>query len=773
MKRQAKKEIPPETNTAQSSFHGDGLQNSGNGHITVGRDINIGNSSDGSSDCQRALFVTDPHEDKNALKRKKGGHAPGTCQWILRTKELTAWLSSGTAMDPQRQANQVLWLHGNPGTGKSIMAIYLTEELPTASSNMDGATLAYFFCDSGFHTRNNATSIVRGLLYQLVGQHRHLLDYILPNYLTRGAELFTSFDALWNIFMAMVADRSIGRTYCIIDALDECDQESQQSLLYQLEETFQSGNVSPNVRILVTSRPYPEIRERLERFPNKDLASFSEGQGDIDLCIKERVNHLAERKRYTNKLQEQVRKILRDKAEGTFLWVGLACDELKDIPSNRVISALQNIPKGLNAIYKKLLETASERNETSGEDLRRLLGYMVVSLRPLTVSELCEACQLHQEEEDFETRIQFTHDSIDSCRLLIIVQDERVLLLHQSVKDYLAGASSSYFIGELEAHARLAYRCVDLLIAQFHSVDQAHTSFSDYATSEWTNHARMAKSSFKVQSAQTEFFQLISPCREQWLKRARSPTGLRIPSKSSIFHVAARWGISALVDHASDLGFQESHTDRSTQIVHINCLDRTGKTPLEQAVGSRHANAVGALLSRGGKVTTQVVEAAAENHWNGKEVMTLLLDRCGDQITITDKVMKAAARNGGQGEKVMALLLDRRGDQITITEEVMKTAAKSWQSGEKVIALLLDRRGDQITITEEVVKTAIENWQSGERVIALLLDHRGDQIIITEEVVKTAARNWGSEKVMALLLDRCGNQITITDEVVKTAAGNW
>lgn len=28
--------------TAQSSFHGHGLQNSGSGHITVGRDLNVG-----------------------------------------------------------------------------------------------------------------------------------------------------------------------------------------------------------------------------------------------------------------------------------------------------------------------------------------------------------------------------------------------------------------------------------------------------------------------------------------------------------------------------------------------------------------------------------------------------------------------------------------------------------------------------------------------------------------------------------------------------------
>lgn len=119
--------------------------------------------------------------------------------------------------------------------------------------------------------------------------------------------------------MAMMMDQNTGRKYCIIDALDECDRQSQETLLHQLEETFQSQTVSPNVRILVASRPYPEIRESLQRFPNKNLASFSERQEDINIYIEERVKQLAERKSYTGKVKLQVHKILRDKAEGTFL----------------------------------------------------------------------------------------------------------------------------------------------------------------------------------------------------------------------------------------------------------------------------------------------------------------------------------------------------------------------------------------------------------------------------------------------------------------------
>ncbi|RYP43646.1 hypothetical protein DL768_009821 [Monosporascus sp. mg162] len=128
---------------------------------------------------------------------------------------------------------------------------------------------------------------------------------------------------------------------------------------------------------------------------------------------------------------------------------------------------------------------------------------------------------------------------------------------------------------------------------------------------------------------------------------------------------------------------------------------------------------------------------------------------------ITEDVIEAAAGNEVSGEKVMALLLDRYGDQVTITEDVVtitedvvKAAAGNKVSGEGVMALLLDRYGDQVRITNKIVSTIIGRFDS--QVMALLLDRRRNQVTITEDVVKAAA----------------GNEVTITEDVVKAAAGN-
>ncbi|EJP69828.1 vegetative incompatibility protein HET-E-1 [Beauveria bassiana ARSEF 2860] len=319
--------------------------------------------------CLHDLFVTDPLEDKKALKRKKGNRAAGTCKWILGTEHLTAWLGSRNNQDFESHASQVLWLHGNPGTGKSTLAIFLTDVLSIWFSATDEKTLAYFFCDSAFDTRRTATSVVRGLLLQLIQQHPPLLRHVLQKYNERKAKLFESFDALWAIFIKVAADKNTGRKYFIIDALYECEVDSQKTLLHQLRDTFHSPDAPSNVQILVTSRPYPEIRKYLGIFSCVDFACFPDAKRDIDQCIKKRVAQLP----YTEKIKERVTDILRYKAAGTFLWVGIALREY-----------------------------------------------------------------------------------VESCRLMVVIQDEKVLLLHQPVKIYLIKFGYQACFSELQVHADLA-----------------------------------------------------------------------------------------------------------------------------------------------------------------------------------------------------------------------------------------------------------------------------------------------------------------------------
>src|SRR4029077_9425636 len=298
-----------------------------------------------------------------------GNRAPGTCDWIFDTEEVQMWLGQ---MKGGLQSSNILWLHGLPGIGKSTMAITLVEELPKKPVFSTGdKTLAYFFFDSGSRDRKTSTAMLRSLLWQLITQHPQLARFLQPKSEVQDQNLFTSFDALWDIFLSVANDPTTGEKYFIIDALDECQQDSQNLLLRRLCETFQhsdSAECPSNIHVLITSRPYPEIREELQQFSNKDLASFAMSQEDVEVFIRKKVAELRQKKKYTTKVAAEVSQILTERAEGTFLWVGIACEELSRCAAKDAVKTLQKLPSGLHSLYGALLDTALNYGQEQGEE---------------------------------------------------------------------------------------------------------------------------------------------------------------------------------------------------------------------------------------------------------------------------------------------------------------------------------------------------------------------------------------------------------------------
>ncbi|KAN0071991.1 Pfs, NACHT, and ankyrin domain protein, partial [Elaphomyces granulatus] len=611
-------------------------------------------------ECLNNLFLTDPADDKNALKRRKGDRAPGTCEWILETNELNKWL--GSARDTDCNEN-ILWLYGNPGTGKSTMAISMVEKLPNQSPFVYGdKTLAYFFCDSSSEDRRTVTAILRGLLYQLIKQRQELMKFLLSRYERQKEKLFTSFDALWATLIEMGDDIASGEKYCIIDALDECDRESQQILLTQIAQSFSkhdSNGWHPSIHILITGRPYPEIREHLTEFNCKDLASYQKVKKDLQVFIREKVKELRQKKTYTEKVALEVSQILEEKAEGTFMWVGIACGELGNVRSRDAVKTLRNLPRGLHSLYRELLDTALKHDERDNQTIIQMLSFVAISRRPLSVAELSEACQLYRDEDE-ENRLRFTQEDIEMCRLMIIVQDGIVRLLHKSVRDFLVGYKK---INDLKAHATLANRCISHVLQSCRSMKDmenwgrenvflnfARNVFLHYAVLHWPDHAAFARTEFFVTREHECFFQLESDEREKWLKMYNSTGGYsRIPKDFSIFHVAAKWGISCLVHfglaNMTKMAEPSNPCPSSKGFDNADFMTRRGGTPLEVAVEAGQIDVIAVFLEKAMPGTiihygVPIAEALVEN---AKEMMELLLDQGGDQIKITEDMVKAAA----------------------------------------------------------------------------------------------------------------------------------
>ncbi|KAL2842123.1 hypothetical protein BJX68DRAFT_278469 [Aspergillus pseudodeflectus] len=623
--------------------------------------------------CLRALVLTDPADDMNALKRRRGERVPGTCNWIIDTDDVRRWLGliPETANTNRKSPADILWLFGNPGTGKSTIATAMVEELPKhpcfQRSKANNRTLAYFFCDSTIEERRTATAILRGLLYQLIQQRWELIRFVYSKYEERGDKLFTSFDALWNALVQIGRDSSSGEKYLLIDALDECEPESQDMLLAQINQAFDSErNSNSGIHFLITSRPYTEIGRYLGEYSHKDLASYPKVARDLQMFINRRLGEISKKNRYPESVTAEVSKILQEKAEGTFLWVGIACTELIPVRSRDAIKRLKALPQGLHSLYKNLLDTA----------------FIAVSRRALTVAELADACERYN-DEDNESRIAFTREDIEMCRLMIVVENGIVRLLHKSVKDFLLSARDGTLLDELKVHATLASRCIRHLIAN--GTDDA---FLNYAVLHWPDHAVLAKNAFTIAPEQEAFFELTSKERDNWLslyRRMRIFSG--IPDGFSVFHVAAWWGIKEVARFALDcVGKRpDNHYYHDDEFRASNA-----GTPLQDAA-KRGNLTVMTMLSHarepGGVFAERIWVTAASNEENGGEILPFLLTESEtNSFQIPEAVVYAAAANRGCGTAILSLLLQQSNLKFLVADMV-RAAVKNPTNGKAIIQL--------------------------------------------------------------------------------------
>src|SRR5947209_11891577 len=98
----------------------------------------------------------------------------------------------------------------------------IVNELKKSMAETD--LLSYFFCQATDSRINNATAVLRGLIYFLVNQQPSLISHVRKKYNQAGKAVFedtNAWTALSEIFTNILQDPSLNSTYLIVDALDE------------------------------------------------------------------------------------------------------------------------------------------------------------------------------------------------------------------------------------------------------------------------------------------------------------------------------------------------------------------------------------------------------------------------------------------------------------------------------------------------------------------------------------------------------------------------
>jgi NACHT domain len=85
----------------------------------------------------------------------------------------------------------LLWIKGGPGKGETMLLIGVINELSQQlEPALNSGLLSYFFCQGADSSLNNATVVLRGLIYLLLVQQTSLISHLRKEYDGAGRILF-------------------------------------------------------------------------------------------------------------------------------------------------------------------------------------------------------------------------------------------------------------------------------------------------------------------------------------------------------------------------------------------------------------------------------------------------------------------------------------------------------------------------------------------------------------------------------------------------------
>nr|CEG04740.1 unnamed protein product [Fusarium clavum] len=382
---------------------------------------------DTEDEIRNAFWVTDPQSHKEDIQERKGGLIKGSYLWILQDEHFTKWYE---------QEFSLLWLNGDPGKGKTMSVCGIIDHINVLSvraSKDSNTILSYFFCDASDSNLNNATSVLRGIVYSIIFQNSMALSYVREHFKELRKPLSDpklAWPVLQKIFIGIFSSIKDQKTYLIIDALDEC-KEGRVKLLEFIVQ--QSSLLS--VKWIVSSRKWPVIKEILTTCPKLLELSLENNEADVSAAVGHYISHqvetLSKVKRYDPKRKKAVEHHLRSKSNDTFLWISFVCRMLKGNPGCETMKRLDEFPAGLDALYGRMLEQIQPSSRGQGDLYAQIISFTLGAFRPLCLDEL------YYLVDDQEIAVNEFEDIIALCGSFLTVKRRVVYFIHDSAKDMM------------------------------------------------------------------------------------------------------------------------------------------------------------------------------------------------------------------------------------------------------------------------------------------------------------------------------------------------
>ena len=465
----------------------------------------------------------------------------GTRNGILN--EIIAWINN------TEDNTRVFWLHGSSGTGKSSIAhtiAYRFKKLGRLGS-------CYCFNRNEMaeqRDKNIFTTIARDLADRDVQMRRELLAAVhLDTSLKNTTDILQQWKELIMKPAQKLSEAMVGPIVIVIDALDESGgADSRRHILRILsgkldDDESRISKLPPNFRILLTSRPLPDIYDALDGVSHVNYKSMDSIPSSLTQCdILHYVSYeLSGLKGIESK---EVSASLARASDGLFEWARLACAYIKgdDDAGITTMERLELVISSVKDDYVPLLDSMNklilETIFPPDQDMRRnrsirLAGFRSVMAQILGTGEPLPLASLNN------MRHQFMH--IRKTNISTIIRPMSVLFsgttdpaapilpLHASFPEFLMdeNRSGDFFVNVSHIHNDLAFASLELMKddlqfnicrlptsyipnSEIHDLAERVKKYISpelsYSCRFWTDHLRLAQFNLPLADAVRDFF---------------------------------------------------------------------------------------------------------------------------------------------------------------------------------------------------------------------------------------------------------------------------
>ncbi|KAL2126832.1 hypothetical protein VTI74DRAFT_150 [Chaetomium olivicolor] len=463
------------SNGPQYNNNADGSQYNANGSQYIIGNLSVASSGNPPFDKEELLL-----KEKQAclqslsflsIDARRQGIAsahPKTCNWFFETAEFRQWHDR---IDLPNH-NGVLWVKGNPGTGKSTLMKHTLGHCQRVFE--DYTIAAYFFNARGDAFEKTPLGMLRSLVYQLIDKESSSYERFVPIF--RKKKEIHREDWEWReaeLREFLLSEIQGGRSkplLLLIDALDECSESHVRDIVGFLEElSVTASGAKTTLNICLSSRHYPHIS--MKRYRELVVEEREEHNEDIATYVRDKL---------TKRDEEMERDVLA-KASGVFMWVVLVVTMLNTAYDKGKVEAmhrkLREVPDDLDKLFWTLLGNDNpDKRETI-----LMLQWVLFARRLLKPEELyyamlagTDADSLGAWDPSRITRDDIRRRITDSSRGLIEARTgeaETVQFIHESVIDFLLrnqrlqrldAALESYPVGT--SHDRLKDCCMSYIM---------------------------------------------------------------------------------------------------------------------------------------------------------------------------------------------------------------------------------------------------------------------------------------------------------------------